>query len=166
MYFAVDSNCVCGFQAERIALVPDVFTAALDALFSTGTMILDEGGVCSQEWCDTASGPINLNLRDWISDLIVNGMLRLVQMRPLGNHRRALQELGVAKKDMKWFSLCRDGGAEIFLTNDIDFYDPRAKSAPHDRKQRIKREGPAPVKRFFREHAGTTVTDCEGLLQE
>lgn len=164
MYFAVDSNCVCHFQQERISSAPAAFTDAFDLLFTSRRMILDEGGLCFQEWCQTAVGPVEMNLQDWISDLIVNGSLRLVRTRPLGQHRRRLQELGVPARDMKWFALCRDGSAEIFLTEDIDFFDPRAKNTPRARKEQIRRRGPAPVKRFFRDEAGTTVLDCVSLL--
>lgn len=164
MYFAADSNCVCYLQQERVLSAPDRFTAAFDRLFSTRTMILDQSGHCVQEWCDTAMGPMVMNLRDWVSDLIVSGALRLIETRPVGNHRRKLQALGVPPGDMKWFALCRDGGAEVFFTEDIDFFDPRAKSASSERRTRIKRRGPAPVKRFFRDEIGTLVLDCEAVL--
>ena len=159
MDFAVDSNCICGFQSERVQSAPGAFTEAVEKLFLNGSLILDEGGHCRQEWLQTATGPVGMNLADWISDQLVGGRLKFVLCRPLGLHRRQLSQLGLPTKDMKWFALCRDGRATIFLTEDIDFYEPRAKAYPPARRERIKCQGPAPVKRFFLREIGTKVLD-------
>ena len=164
MGFAVDSNCVCGFQMERVCGTAARFSEAVSNLLRDRVLLLDDTGKCQQEWMETAAGPLHLNLADWVSDLIVSGNARLVTLTPLGRHRRPLQQLGLSNKDMKWFNLCRDGGAAVFLTEDIDFYDPRAKQHSPARKERIRRNGPAPVKRFFRREINTEVMDLADVL--
>ncbi len=160
---AVDANCICHFQRESIVGEPGLYHQAIERLLQDGQLVLDEGGLCRQEWLDTASGPIQLNLNDWINDLIANNQLSLAAITPVGRHRKQLSSLGVPKKDHKWFALCRDSTAATFLTEDIDFYDPREKLAGDGRRRRVMLSGSGPVKRFFRAEAGTEVTCCEHL---
>ena len=68
MDFAVDSNCICGLQCERIDAMNGPFSAAIAKLFGLGRMLLDGDGHCQQEWLDTAAGPVGLNLGSGLVD--------------------------------------------------------------------------------------------------
>jgi len=136
---ALDANAIHAFQDERLNAVDGEAHAAISRIFEEGCIALDLEGQCLQEWTDTAAGHIPFALTDWVNDQLATGNIRLFQTR--GSFFRDLNSLGLPKKDHKWVKLAISCDGKTIVTNDIDFFDPTAKSATEAKKLKLKERG-------------------------
>lgn len=136
---ALDANAILVFQQERLNGMNGDGHAAVQRAIEYGCIALDIDGACLQEWIDTAEGHAPFALSAWVDDQLAMGNIRLFETK--GNLFRALNAIGLPKKDHKWVKLAISCKGRIIVTNDIDFFDPRAKKAPEEKKLKLKEKG-------------------------
>lgn len=153
----VDSNCIHCFQDERIHGVEDIATSAIQHILSKGLIALDDKEQCLHEWLSCAAGPAALNLRDWVSEQLILGKIKLFEMPSFPDLRKKLLQLGLPRDDIKWFRLCSASNAKALVSEDSDLYHPPSKKWTHEKKEEIKNAGDGCVCKFARKEMGVTI---------
>lgn len=152
----VDANVMNAFQKERLLASEGPACAAINAMTNGHFIVLDEGGLCQQEWVDCAGGTFPLALNDWIADMLIVQKIRLGLLCEDSMHKE-LSVLGVPKKDHKWVRLAKGTQSDIIVTDDIDLFDPTKKSSSSKIIAAIKSNSSGPVAKHLRKRHGITV---------
>jgi hypothetical protein len=134
----VDANCINAFQFERIHELIGTAFNAITHILTVHHIGLDDKMLCQQEWIDCAKGPDRLSLHDWISDQLASGKIVYYPSHADAAVSKKLSELGLPKKDVKWFLLAKACTALALISEDIDMYHPPAKAWTHKKKEKCK----------------------------
>lgn len=140
MCVAIDSQMMVQFQRERILEQPSIGMECLQRILRTTYLALDDGDHCVSEYYQTLSGMLGEEMRTWITQAINDNKLRIL---PFGDFRQSLRRIaqaGLPNRDHRWIKLCSHPCVTHLLTEDIDFYDPRAKQGNQAAKRRAKIE--------------------------
>lgn len=140
---ALDANAINTFQKERFGGQAGPAHAAIDIIFQSDCVALDDGGLCQQEWERCAGGAEPLAIKDWVADQMIYGKIRLYRLCPNTIHKELIR-LGLPKDDHKWVRLAIGCGGRIIISDDVDFFDPTKKRATAKVKNRIKDAGKGP----------------------
>jgi hypothetical protein len=138
MCVAVDANMMVLFQRERVLGEPGRGSECLERILQNTYLALDDGDLCVIEYYQTLPGILTEELKSWITQAINDRKLRLL---PFGNFRDAVRrcrQAGLPQRDHRWVKLCSNGCVTHFLTDDIDFYEPRVKNGTAQQKHRAK----------------------------
>ncbi len=134
----VDANCLKYYQQERVAGREGEFTVAISKLMAKGALAIDSEGKALQEYYDCCRpSAVGLNLSDWISERLVDGCIKMFDTD--NSLTRELLSLGLPRKDIKWPCIAKSSNSDIIVTEDIDLFEPTAKSRRAPEKERIKR---------------------------
>jgi hypothetical protein len=153
----VDADCIARYQHERIRGVEEHATTAVRHILENGSIVLDEQELILQQWLDTATGPSELSLRDWVADQMASGGIKLRPMISDRNVRRELNKLGLPRKDQGLLQLGKSAEAFGVVTEDIDLFEPTAKKWPGPKKQKLKQEQRGSVCNFARKKLDLSV---------
>jgi hypothetical protein len=151
--FIVDANAIHEFQSERIRQENGPAHSAIIGILDSHFIALDADGKCLQEWAACAEGTHPFALTDWIADQMLENKIRLVDIAP-NTCRKQLLTLGLPEQDHKWIRLCVGASSERLVTEDVDFFNPRAKTWKANAKMKLKaaKKGPCAkaLKKQFR----------------
>jgi hypothetical protein len=152
------------FQEERITGDTGKFTEMIARAIEKGCIAIDDQGHAQQEYNDCCKpSSVGLNLCDWIADQIVSRNVLMFKMDR--SAEKKLKELGVPRKDQKWPSIAKGADASAIVTEDIDLFDPKAKSYKASAKKEIRDNG-GPVSKFLYKKHGISVLTCNNFLGE
>lgn len=159
----IDANCLKYFQEERVSGLSEKYTDMIAKAQGKGCIAIDDEGRAQQEYNDCCKpSAVGLNLCDWIADQIVNKVIIMFKMDR--SAEAELRKLGVPNKDLKWPSIAKGSNADTILTEDIDLFDPKAKSFNAKSKTKIKEKGGC-VSNFLAKRHGISVTTTENFLK-
>jgi hypothetical protein len=160
----VDANCIKYFQEERLSDSFGMFSRAIGRIVEENLIAVDVDGLALQEYHDCCRpSAVGMNLMDWISDQLVSGKIVTVQQ----DHslKKTLSQLGVPRKDLKWPAIALGASSDLILTEDIDLFDPKAKTFDAKKKEKIKRQGGCVSTLLSRKH-GIRVRTAACFLEE
>lgn len=160
----IDANCLKYFQEERLSDENNEFSKMIEKAIAKGFIAIDDEGKAQQEYSDCCKpSAVGLNLCDWIADQIVNNTFRMFSMdRSL---EKDLKSLGLPKKDLKWPAIAKGAKADIILTEDIDLFEPKAKSYASKKKEKIKSAGGCVSKYLAKKHEIVVITTSAFLAE-
>lgn len=160
----IDANCLKYFQEERIFDKAGTYTAMIEKVREKGCIAIDDEGHAQQEYNDCCNpSVVGLNLCDWIADQIVEKFFVMVAMDKSAS--RDLSGLGLPKKDHKWPAIAKGAKANLILTEDIDLFDPKAKSRKSAEKTKIKDKG-GPLSKYLAKRHGIVVSTAQNFLDQ
>ena len=135
--FVVDANIIVLFQEERVSGNIGEAVAAIEDIVRHNCIALDPGRHCLQEWIEGAEGTFPFLLVDWVDQMIVSGRIKYFDLH--GNTiRKHLLQIGLPQKDHKWVRLAIGCKGKKIVTEDIDFFDPKLKTAKNHQKAKAK----------------------------
>lgn len=154
--YTVDANAIHAFQKERSEDLVGPAHDAINSIFASDCIALDEGELCLQEWAACAGGSFPLNIRDWAADQMVVGKIRNF---PLCSNtiRKELLSIGLPQDDHKWVRLSIGCEGRVIVTDDIDFFDPTKKNASAATKEKIKSSGSGPCSKKLSKKFGIKI---------
>lgn len=160
----VDTNCIAYFQAERLTERQDgPFSQLMTLVFLRGHLAVDEGGKAEQEYKDTCRpSAAGLNLMDWFADQILKGKIKFY--RESAHLKKQCQQCGLPNRDYKWVGIALSASAGLIVTQDIDLFEPKAKSWPSGTKDKIRAQGGGTVAKLLRNN-GINVRCCDGAIR-
>lgn len=158
--FIVDANFINYFQKERIGQCVGMYSEIIEHIKSTGPIIIDAEGHCKQEWVECAGGRHPYALEDWISDLLLERLIKLHDNSNIRALALELRSLGVPQEDQKWLNLAANSKSSYILSDDIDFFDPTQKKSSERQKNTAKRSRNAPVRRCMRRNYNVEINCC------
>jgi hypothetical protein len=157
MCVAADSNALVKMQVERLALEGRSEGPLAEQILSKTYLALHLDGHCLQETCNCLEGPFTDELQAWLMQLENDGKLRRLEVQPDRQFQKKLREAGLPKKDWKWAQLARHDCVTTILTEDIDFYEPKDKSAKNPRKESRKNNRTGTVLKLLKKEANADV---------
>lgn len=157
MCVAADSNILVHMQSERLEADGRSEGLLAKQILSNSYLALDIDGHCLHEACECVRGPFSDELQAWAIQLENDGKLRRLQVQSDRSLQKKLRQAGLPRKDWKWALLARHDCVTVLLTEDIDFYEPRDKSAKSAAKERRKNRRTGAVLALLRKEASAEV---------
>lgn len=156
-YAVVDANVMMEFQKERIATKQGVAVEAINHIISAGKLLFDDKGRIQHEWFRTISGAYGENLSDWLADQMQMGRVHIIGVGNNVQIKKKLDGFGVPNDDRIYIKTAIDGSAQILVTEDIDFHNPKLKQAAAATRENIKRRKNGCVCKYLKDEYGILV---------
>lgn len=156
MALIIDSNIVKGYYLEVVSELPHELTASPKPLFEQleQTIYVDSGGQIENEWRGVVQPEW---FEAWYAGLLASGAVELVDVQSEPVLRKALKALGfpVSGRDF-WYvrtakaAAGKHGNASL-VAEDLDFFDPKQKSATGAKRRKILCSKNSPVAKLLRD---------------
>lgn len=160
----VDANVISNFSHDYLCGVDSASRIAVEQSIAKRGIVVDEAGKIQQEWFASCSKQF---IEEWFVEQIKAGKIRFVKPSIEPHHRKKLKsELGFPGNDLVYVSVCNVTETRYILTDDIDFFEPRLKSATHQSKQRAKDSRDGGVCRYLRKQMRITVGTAGHAISE
>lgn len=161
----VDANVLKNFHEERVSNITSKYSEVVLAVLDKGNIAIDDEKMAWQEYFDCCQpSSVGLSLIDWISDQIVSGVIFMVKMDK--STKKKLATFGLPSKDQKWVFIAVGSNSDAIITDDIDLFDPKAKSYKSEKKQKIKNSGSGVVAKYLKKHHKISVLCPDAVIQD
>lgn len=160
----VDTNCMAYFQKERLDEHFGEYSRLIDEVCSKGHISLDVKGKIKQEYADTCSpGAVGLNLLDWLADMATKGIVR--EYEEASDLKQKCDKCGLPSKDYKWVGTAIGAEAKLIVSEDIDLFEPKAKTWKAARKEQIKANSEGSMAKLLKKN-GIAVRCRTGAMEK
>jgi len=154
----IDANSIYGFQMERLKNHHGVARKAVTHIFNKGFIATDDGNFIIEEWCKCAGfDRFGINLRDWYADRLHEGKIKPYRVNKPTPINRALGGFKMKLADRMYVFTAVESKSAMIVTYDIDFHDPKKKSAKKAEKIKIKKSKKGPVCKYIQKTLGIRV---------
>ena len=151
----VDSNVISAYIPEYIREQGEVFETIETILGKIGIALTR---TIEWEWKSTCPG---LVLVEWLTDQIKKGRIVYVteEKVPRNVMTTLIQKYGfpVKSRDRRYISCAYGTDTKYILSEDIDFFDPKAKCASEKMKRRVKTLRGGALCKYLKKELGITV---------
>jgi hypothetical protein len=149
-------DCFCDLLIGEVT----VNTEFLSQVFARGYIAIDSQGKALHEYSETARpGALRDGLANWIAERVRVG--QVLEFDIDNSLNRALNQLGLPKKDLKWVGIALGSGSHIIVSHDIDLFDPSEKGCDAKRRKQVMSGTSGAIASFCKKKLGIIVTTCE-----
>jgi hypothetical protein len=125
----VDANSFKIAYNEMVTESIGLGSKLVASIFLSDFIVVDEGGVILQQWRACCCGDEDEFFREWIFNRIAEDKIRKCTLSANAHLKKKLRiELGVTAKDLVYLLLAVETAAFMIVSEDIDFYEPKAKT--------------------------------------
>jgi hypothetical protein len=125
----MDANAFKVVYNDLIDDADGLGSAVIATIFREDYISVDMGGIIIQQWKDCSCGEEDEFFQEWVTNRITEDKIRKRQPAKEAQIKKKLRiELGVPAKYWVYLLLAIGIAAFMIVSQDIDFYEPRAKS--------------------------------------
>jgi len=162
----VDANVMSEFTQ---ALIRDEATAArslIDSIRVTHGFAIDKKGQIEQQWRNTCG---NQYFGEWLVQALKDGAVRMVDTTPDAARRKKLHtEYGFPRAgyEFTYVAVAVSAPPHYIVTDDIDFWEPKYKTAPAATKTATKQGRKGAVYKYLTKKMGVRVGTIEQAISD
>lgn len=158
----IDASSFKSFYEE---LIGDIYSNArrlVDRVFENDFIGVDSGERILTEWIKCCCGDQDEFLRSWFRARAEEDKIRILDYNSSSQIKSSLKNFGVPRKDCTYMYFAASNSAFLLVSEDIDFFEPAAKTHNEQRKARIKSKRSGCVCKYMKSEHSVQICDLAG----
>lgn len=158
----IDANVFCRIYDAIINDKYDLFRHIFEHAVDNGYILVDDGGKIKHEWRTTCCGDEDEFFNVWYSSRQFEDAIREGSLSSCNATKKYLKLLGVPSKDCVYLRLGINSTPKIIVSDDSDFFEPKAKTWSTEKKRNVKLKGGS-VSTYMKKQHGVEICCPEAL---
>lgn len=160
----LDANCWCARVDELLAGNVGVATQAFSKAQHQGKIVFDDEGHIKQQYIDARKGFGEQLFNVFFEEAVLSGTVKIVSSASDQKIRNSLIASGLPRKELHYFYAAHASSASYIVSEDIDFFDPKLKTAKEPAKTRAKTSRKGCICKLVRKLIGAEIYCLNGYL--
>jgi hypothetical protein len=152
--FVIDADAFKKIFDSLLYEIDNAARKSIELILQADHILIDTGGRIRQQWRACSCGDNDEYFSSWVSARLVEDKIREVGYKTDAAVRSKLDKFGMPRDDRVYIFVAVSNAGYAIVSEDSDFYDPKAKRWSAPAKERLREDGRGCVVRYMRRQFG------------